>query len=85
MASRSVISGCINDINTPSPLLIHFSELIGMNRMGIGPTGSNFPAFSTTKFTAQQFFELVLAVENPSQCRIKEKFRGSPYTCQKMK
>jgi len=85
MASKSVISGCINDINTPSPLLINFSELVGMNRMGIGPTGSNFSAFSTTKFTAQQFFEFVLAVENSSQCSIKEKFRGAPYTCHKMK
>jgi len=50
-----------------SACLIIFSELDGMNIIGIGFNVFSLPQFSMLKSTVQQFFKLVFAEENPSQ------------------
>jgi len=47
--------------------LIIFSELDGMNIIGIGSNVFALPQFSMLKSIIQQFFKLVFAKENPSQ------------------
>jgi hypothetical protein len=50
-----------------SACLIIFSELDGMNIIGIGSNVFSLPQFSMFKSTVQQFFKLVFTEENPSQ------------------